>query len=541
MRQRLQKLKAFIFEVRSGRYGYSLRLRLFFFLLLFLFAIMLALLLVLFTTGVFSLGLTESRIFLENELHHIAGHLENGYGTLSVEGVALSEKLGGIIEAELQQRNIPPAGLVRHPELLEAVLDSCLDPLLFALEKNAASAAFCVLNATVNPALDSAERSRAGVFLRNMEPNAVYRSNPSIHCLRGPVAIARERGIYMLPQWELEFAVQPGDFFHTALRGAEESLSLSRLYYWSPKSVLSGDYEEAMLLSVPIVSSDGVPLGVCGFEVNAMLFKLQHAPSTFGDGRVFALLAPSENGALDLDGAMFAGSFGDEFLSGGRMAAVSQLGGLTVFESPGFRTCGLVQNIRLYPKGAIHGEDWAVAVLMPEGDLRLYAMRRNVPILVLLAMLLVLSVLAALLISSRYLAPVLHGIDQVKIRGLAEYTRTNIKEIDDLFAFLSERDAERTKPEAAPDARPRPDAEAEAMFAEFMQKFQTLSRAEKAVFNLYVQGYDAKEITQILCLSINTIKTHNKRIYYKLGVNSRKELMGYLRKMREQGFDVPVE
>ncbi len=79
------------------------------------------------------------------------------------------------------------------------------------------------------------------------------------------------------------------------------------------------------------------------------------------------------------------------------------------------------------------------------------------------------------------------------------------------------------------------------MFLEFSRKFETLSRAEKSVFNLYVQGYDAKEITQILCLSINTIKTHNKRIYWKLGVNSRKELMGYLRKMREQGFDVHVE
>ncbi|HBL50923.1 MAG TPA: hypothetical protein DDZ65_11845, partial [Firmicutes bacterium] len=49
------------------------------------------------------------------------------------------------------------------------------------------------------------------------------------------------------------------------------------------------------------------------------------------------------------------------------------------------------------------------------------------------------------------------------------------------------------------------------------------------VFELYLQGYTAKEITDKLCISINTIKTHNKRIYYKLNVSSRKELLLYVK------------
>ncbi|HHT71892.1 MAG TPA: hypothetical protein GX016_10085, partial [Firmicutes bacterium] len=35
------------------------------------------------------------------------------------------------------------------------------------------------------------------------------------------------------------------------------------------------------------------------------------------------------------------------------------------------------------------------------------------------------------------------------------------------------------------------------------------------------------------CLSINTIKTHNRRIYMKLNVTSRKELMVYIQLMEE--------
>ncbi len=548
MKQRLVKLNALFHELFSNESGFSLRLRLFSFLILFLSAIMLTLLVILFSTGVFSVGLTESRIFLENELNHIAENTKNGYGTLSVEGVALSEKIAAQIEAELGENGAIPADLKTDPALLERVLQNCVDPLMAALEKNAASAVFTILDATVNPGLPGAEGSRAGLFMRNMEPNAVNRTNPSIQYMRGPITLARERGIRVLPQWEMEFTVQPDGFFYKTLQSAANSPDPSRSYYWNPKSVLDGDYEEAMLLCVPMIASDGSVLGVCGFEVNAMLFKLQNTPYASRHKRVFSLLAPISGDTLDASAAMFAGSYDEKSgLTDSTLTAGSQNAGMTTFAAPGgLRFCGLYQEIGLYPKNAAHsGERWAVAVMLPESDLNGYAMSRNIPILLLLVFLLVLSVGAASLISRRYLAPVLHSIDKMKTQGLAEYTKTHIREIDDLFAFLAEKDAaanaERKEPKSVVIEAGRPGPDAEAMFLEFSRKFETLSRAEKSVFNLYVQGYDAKEITQILCLSINTIKTHNKRIYWKLDVNSRKELMGYLRKMREQGFDVHVE
>ncbi len=48
-----------------------------------------------------------------------------------------------------------------------------------------------------------------------------------------------------------------------------------------------------------------------------------------------------------------------------------------------------------------------------------------------------------------------------------------------------------------------------------------------------MKGRTAKEIADILYLSINTIKTHNRRIYMKLNVTSRKELMVYIQMMEE--------
>jgi DNA-binding CsgD family transcriptional regulator len=50
---------------------------------------------------------------------------------------------------------------------------------------------------------------------------------------------------------------------------------------------------------------------------------------------------------------------------------------------------------------------------------------------------------------------------------------------------------------------------------------------------LYLKGYTAREIAQALYLSINTIKTHNKRIYMKLNISSRKELLLYAQMLEE--------
>ena len=71
-------------------------------------------------------------------------------------------------------------------------------------------------------------------------------------------------------------------------------------------------------------------------------------------------------------------------------------------------------------------------------------------------------------------------------------------------------------------------------YRQFVKNIATLSVAERAVFDLYMKGHTAQEISQLLFLSMNTIKTHNKRIYMKLEVGSRKELMIYVQMMNRE-------
>lgn len=66
----------------------------------------------------------------------------------------------------------------------------------------------------------------------------------------------------------------------------------------------------------------------------------------------------------------------------------------------------------------------------------------------------------------------------------------------------------------------------------FIDNLATLTPKEEDIFNLYVQGCSTKDIVSQLGITENTLKYHNKNIYSKLGVKTRKELLQYIELMR---------
>jgi len=59
----------------------------------------------------------------------------------------------------------------------------------------------------------------------------------------------------------------------------------------------------------------------------------------------------------------------------------------------------------------------------------------------------------------------------------------------------------------------------------FVQGLAVLTATERKIYNLYLEGSTTKEILAALDIKENTLKYHNKNIYGKLGVSSRKELI----------------
>lgn len=63
------------------------------------------------------------------------------------------------------------------------------------------------------------------------------------------------------------------------------------------------------------------------------------------------------------------------------------------------------------------------------------------------------------------------------------------------------------------------------MIPELHERFSSLSRREREIANLIAQGLTYQEIADQLYISVNTIKTHIKRIYKRLNITSRRDLI----------------
>ncbi|NLO96555.1 MAG: helix-turn-helix transcriptional regulator [Peptococcaceae bacterium] len=518
----------------AGTVGISMHLRLFLFLILLVLTMLLGVIVILLGTGHFTAGRNEIIKAMEIELSHIRDDISKQFGYLSVYAVELSRGLSESIEKNLQNRGIQVKDLSKHPEVLEDILENEYERLLFSLQKAKSSGVFVILDATVNPHLENAAYSRAGLYLKNMEPNIISSSDPTIQVLHGFPKIARNNSLPLHSQWTMEMDIRDASFFRLPMEQAKRyRLPLTRLYYWSSPLILPGTSEKVMLCSIPLLDSYGNVFGVCGFEISTMLFKLSYMPDNSNHSRIFSMLSPVNDTLLHTSEALFAGGYLalDSGLPGQSLRIKKGPNSLFTYglEKDVF-FIGLHDEVQLYPKGSVfEDQKWAVAIMLPKEDMISQLAAAKLRLTFLCLILFIIGVVLSSIISHRYLQPITEGLNIIKSKNFSRGPLTKIPEIDDLIQFLLVQNKE-----------PSPKLDeglSETVFQEFVNNTKTLSPAERAVFNLYVQGYTAKEITQLLCLSINTIKTHNKRIYMKLNVSSREDLLKYVNKLKEMGWD----
>jgi DNA-binding NarL/FixJ family response regulator len=56
------------------------------------------------------------------------------------------------------------------------------------------------------------------------------------------------------------------------------------------------------------------------------------------------------------------------------------------------------------------------------------------------------------------------------------------------------------------------------------ERYQSLSNREREVFQLIAEGFSTKQITETLCISMSTVKSHRAKIMEKLGLGSPVQL-----------------
>jgi len=69
---------------------------------------------------------------------------------------------------------------------------------------------------------------------------------------------------------------------------------------------------------------------------------------------------------------------------------------------------------------------------------------------------------------------------------------------------------------------------------QFADNIPELTETERAIFDAYIARMPTKEVMATLNIKENTLKFHNKNLYHKLGVSSRKELLEIYKLIRDE-------
>ncbi len=426
-----------------------------------------------------------------------------------------------------------------------------------------------MLNATVNSALPDASASRTGLYL---QVSGYDRKASDILLYRGISDIAKSSEITLHRKWRLEFRT---DLFpNYAEIVSAKSLQQKQAYRITEPFKLPGTSEYALLVAVPMFGDDGTYLGICGYEVSASYFMMHHEqPSKLA--HLNCLLATAHDNILITSEALSCGSDDAYFHTLTEDYAISKSGeNLSVFEDESFSYVGIARTIVLSS-----ADDHMLVVMIPKTGYYRMLSRNIVQTVIFLLLLLFFTVSFCRFFSKRFLTPLLAALEQIK-SNRRDKTASGIPEILDLVEYLEEQDKARgeilttleAKTQAAENEKLRIQAEYDRALSDFckieaeyisahdelervkceMERLaysrkteidpadyqyfiaglQTLTEAERNLFEYYLAGKSVKEILALTGIKESTLKYHNHNLLGKLGVSSRKQMLRYAEVMR---------
>ena len=459
-------------------------------------------------------GQNDAEQHLVTELDAYEQSVHSYFGNIAALGISMSRRLSRELSDELAHQDADISMASDNAPLLHALEERAYSVLQNTLISADCSGAFVMLDATVNSALPNAHLSRAGVYLKVANISKLNAIEPDLLFVRGMHEIGTKHRHIFHNKWELEFSTERWNMYEELKDKAHPDLN--SCYLFTPRVHLQGTWETMLLFCAPILDARGTFLGLCGLEINSLYYKLAFSSHTFMK-QLSGLLACKDGDTLLPEKGLESGTAAGYFagLSSESMR-VEPYGKLNQYTSSKGTFVGLERRIALSP---LDGQNqWVAAVLIPKDAYSFDTQMQYLKVFLFFVCFFMAAYLLCYRISRRYIDPILDSIDAFT-RG--DSTRTEIPEIDDLIVYLSKE--EQNSPPA--------EVTAHIDFQTFANNVELLSKAERAVFDLYMKGLSAPDIANQLFISMNTIKAHNKRIYKKLNVSSRKELLFFAKMM----------
>ena len=523
----------------------SMRRKLFVYMFFLVTAVSITILMGLFLFG--RLGTTEQdfRKDLTTQSEYFTKNMENYWDDLASMNIALANNMQTLLETNLENQGLTFQQLQDNPNAIYSLENDLIQPLGQFLERANCSGAYIQFDATINSTLDNAKNQRSGLYLQK---STMSYSKEDLILYRGIANVGKKNGIMPHRKWRQQFDITLVPDYE-ALKKGNFDYSLSNIIQ------LPYTEEKIALLRVPLVGKDGTFYGLCGFEISQSWFKFTHTqPSTLN--HLTCLLVPDSDSIITSEGFSTGSQNGFYYMPKGNLSVKPIGNNLLKITSKDRNYIGVKNTVKISKN-----QTYSTYVMILDSDYNRAIAKSNLELFFFTFILLLFVLLGCSYFSQRYLAPILKGLEQLR-KDNKNNTRYAVQEIDDLLDFLSTKDNEvenkmlclelemqenrkklrqieneheiiqkeydRAKKEVDRLTTKRIDDIDEDEYKRFLECLATLTRKEKEILDLYVQGYSSKDILDTLNITDNTLKYHNRNIYSKLGVKSRKQLLMYM-------------
>ncbi len=545
--KRFKKIDIVKFVKQIKAEGVSMRRRFVIYIISAIALVLSLILLLLNLFGVMNPANSQVMDVLDTQLLSYADHIEHDYNEVAAHAISFSDQIAATVARFLTENNLAFEDLKNNADVLSALQSQLYDTVYLNMQLAPSSGAFYILDTTVNGQSDP--QLYNGIYLKYINLYSESAVNNEIALYRGSVSTAKEGNLTLHSGWNNEMKT---DFFDSC----ESEFTKGTYYVLSPTVDIPDTWERARYVYTPIRDARDNIIGVCGFEINDLYFQLSKKANDSKLGQLVGAL-------LDEDQESFSGQFNSNrynAISEGSVK-VSKRNDSTVFDFGSEKCIGKTQSIKL------GDHTFTVALMMTESQYNAQIREGQMKTAGVILFVILVALTYCLFMSKKYVAPILRKIDQVKSSG-EHGGQLKIREIDDLFDYLAQRDVAyeeqlqllQAAKQAAEEEAQRTKAAYEKALEEyelaqneilhlteeqkkkivledydfFICNLKTLTPTESRIYELYLEGKTAQEIAAILGIQENTMKYHNKNIYGKLGVSSRKQLLRFAALKQQQ-------
>lgn len=505
----------------AGKHSITMQRRLLLYLCILVIVVTGILAVILFTVGSF---VESGKVFKQSidiQLKNSKKEIEERLGFLVGNCMQLSDKISFSLENEVLSYPYDIYELNDNPDKLLSVQQNLYPVLENQMKIMRVSGIFTVLDATVNTHPSNAITSRSGLYLRLANVSGGNAPNNEVFLYRGNAQVSTLYHIEMHNRWNMEFDIKQMEWYKRQVSSVPENGKAD--YLWIGRRNLSNLWERAAYLSLPVLGSNKEVYGVCGVEISSILFRYRH-PTVEGEyGNMVTVFAPVEDNKMDMSSALI-GETENIYINDNEILDVKKEQNFYIYTGKDTKYIG--SHYFINELKSDDDRKWAITVLMPYSVYEKQVNKDRVTLFVIISCFVLLMLTLSYFISQRFVNPIVKRLEELKDEEIiGNSSSSGISEIDALMEFMKIKRAESLD---NGNRKVKIPSNIEGLFDQFIDNAKELTLSERNILKYYIDGYEIADIPDLACVSLNTVRKHNRSIYEKLGVKSKDELDLYL-------------